>query len=205
MKTEIQSVAGAHSNWPDLSSANGAGSGSKGQITAGTSELEVDPPSAPEFPVSVQFFERACQDIGVVTLNIRQLAAFAALGEASRKFGAIKIGRGKLIVHDDRLGELMDTCRNVISSAENASIKLEAMKLLQKVLAGMAFSAREMIKSAQVDLSDSAHKPVPMPSFLPFRTVTPVQQVQVNIDTQSKSVETRLNDPIAGSQRQIPD
>lgn len=203
---ETQSDAGAPYNWPPLSSASDAGSEPAGQTPAGKNEFAVEPPALPEFPVSPQYFDAACKEIGVVKLNMRQLAAFARVGDTAKKLGVIKIGRGKLLAHDDQLDDLLATCRDVLQNSTKPELKIAAASIMQKLLAGLASSAKDMIKSAEIDLSDQAQKPNMMPSFLPFKQVIPVQQnVQVNVDTDKKSVETRLDDQQTGSERPIPD
>lgn len=126
---------------------------------------------------------RAAKNLGLSVISVRRLEASRTLGSFIGKAGVIKIGRSMLAFAADHLHESILQCRKCLTDPNlDPEQKIKLIESEKELLDRYVAVGRSMIGSAKVDASDGAEASIPTVTFAPGQKITPVQNMQVNLN-----------------------
>jgi len=168
-----------------------------------------DAASLPEFPVSPVLFDMAATEAGFVGLKASKLLSLGVVGEAVKKMGAVKIGRSSLLLSDEQVDRTFKLCEDLIRGPHSGETdglevtvdqRLAALSLMNHLASSRARMAEAMIRSATVDLSDSAKPAGGIPSFVPKAKSVPVVTAEVILEERVEKAKQKDTDGRSGLQ-----
>ena len=137
----------------------------------------------PNLSINLDEFNLNCREAGLTEVSAGTLMSNARVGQALRELGAIKIGRTKLLVSDERLGKVFQLAESMVTRKLDLDLPPEAqpplpsvddkvrlLTLMMMTAKAQSSNAAKLIESSDLDGTDGA-KRSSAPSFLPGKAV----------------------------------
>ncbi len=128
-----------------------------------TEVAEAVPIEVGDLQLDITGVEEAAKELGMTMWGPSKLRACEAMGGAIKKAGVLKIGRSMLMRAVDGASSGLDQCENILGGSSDPEVKASVLQTKFGFVKELRENATAFIKSAELDGSDDAKKPLVKP------------------------------------------